>query len=233
MVYFCGVQSIELTNDFGLLTSMARYRTLDPQTARWWQIDPEVEAFYAWSPYHSNLGNPVRYEDRDGDFPWLPIIVGIGMWLASEPAVAPTNNPQADKAAVDKARAEHDKQITVVAALAPIAKIPQMLISTASAANKKNNTTGNGSNFTRKEKQKVIDVNKSKNDGQVKCENCGVVTTKPSKSERGITPPKTDRQVDHIYPKSKGGEGKAENGQVLCRDCNRTKSDKVETNPKK
>ena len=67
--YFCGVQSIELTNDFGLLTSMARYRSLDPQTGRWWQIDPEVETFYAWSPYHSNLGNPARYEDRDGDFP--------------------------------------------------------------------------------------------------------------------------------------------------------------------
>ncbi|WP_207234173.1 HNH endonuclease [Pseudobacter ginsenosidimutans] len=31
--------------------------------------------------------------------------------------------------------------------------------------------------------------------------------------------------MDHIKPKSKGGSGTAENGQVLCRGCNRTKSD--------
>ena len=33
------------------------------------------------------------------------------------------------------------------------------------------------------------------------------------------------RQIDHKIPKSKGGSGTEANGQVLCRDCNRTKSD--------
>ncbi len=47
----------------------ARYRTLDPQLGRWWQIDPEVEQFEAWSSYNSNLDNPIRYEDKDGDTP--------------------------------------------------------------------------------------------------------------------------------------------------------------------
>jgi 5-methylcytosine-specific restriction endonuclease McrA len=32
--------------------------------------------------------------------------------------------------------------------------------------------------------------------------------------------------LDHIKPKSKGGSGTAANGQVLCRSCNREKSDK-------
>ncbi len=63
---------IELTNDFGLMINEARYRTLDPQLGRWWQIDPKVETFEAWSAYNSNLDNPIRYEDKDGDTPLIP-----------------------------------------------------------------------------------------------------------------------------------------------------------------
>jgi RHS repeat-associated protein len=60
---------IELLDDWGLNLNTARYRTLDPQLGRWWQIDPEVEQFEAWSAYNSNLDNPIRYEDKDGDTP--------------------------------------------------------------------------------------------------------------------------------------------------------------------
>jgi RHS repeat-associated protein len=81
-----------------------------------------------------------------------------------------------------------------------------------------------GQPFTPKEKQKVVKANQEKNGGKVVCEGCGVETTKPEKSKRGVTPPKTDRQVDHKKAKSKGGSGTAENGQVLCRDCNIKKS---------
>jgi len=81
-----------------------------------------------------------------------------------------------------------------------------------------------GKAFTPAEKAKVLDANAAKNEGKIVCEGCGVSTTKPAKSERGVTPPKTDRQIDHIVPKSKGGSGTADNGQVLCRDCNRQKS---------
>ncbi|AEE51479.1 RHS repeat-associated core domain-containing protein [Haliscomenobacter hydrossis] len=82
-----------------------------------------------------------------------------------------------------------------------------------------------GKPFTPKEGGKVIDANQKKYDGKIICEGCKVETTKPQKSQKGVTPPKTDRQIDHIKPKSKGGSGTAENGQVLCRDCNRKKSD--------
>jgi len=90
------------------------------------------------------------------------------------------------------------------------------------------NTEGSraGKSFTPKEKQKVVEANKSKNNGTVVCEGCKTQTTTPAKSEKGVTPPKTDRQIDHKQPKSKGGSGTAENGQVLCRDCNRKKSNK-------
>jgi 5-methylcytosine-specific restriction endonuclease McrA len=47
------------------------------------------------------------------------------------------------------------------------------------------------------------------------------------KHEKGVTPPPNETQVDHKVPKSKGGAGEVENGQVLCRDCNLKKSDKM------
>ena len=73
---------IELTNDFGLMINEARYRTLDPQLGRWWQIDPEVEQFEAWSAYNSNLDNPISNADPDGDAPWL-VVAGI-VWAVYE-----------------------------------------------------------------------------------------------------------------------------------------------------
>jgi len=33
---------IELVEDFGLQVNHAQYRTLNPQTGAWWQIDPMV-----------------------------------------------------------------------------------------------------------------------------------------------------------------------------------------------
>jgi len=84
-----------------------------------------------------------------------------------------------------------------------------------------------GKAFTKKGKREVVEANKAKNNGQTTCENCNQNTVPGQKSESGVTPPGNETQIDHIYPKSKGGDGSPSNGQVLCRDCNRTKSDKV------
>jgi RHS repeat-associated protein len=123
----------------------ARYRTLDPQLGRWWQIDPKVETFEAWSAYNSNLDNPIRYEDPEGDFciPCIPVIVGIGLWLSAEPVTAPTKNPQVDKVAVDKAWQLHNNQVEASIRLGLAPKTLPAFVSTASAANKNSNGTKN------------------------------------------------------------------------------------------
>jgi RHS repeat-associated protein len=60
---------IELGNDFDLNIYEAFYRNLDPQTGRWWQIDPKIENMEMWSPYASMFGNPITNSDPLGDYP--------------------------------------------------------------------------------------------------------------------------------------------------------------------
>ena len=60
---------IEFENDLDLGTYDAFFRELDPQTGRWWQIDPKIENMEAWSPYVSNFNNPISFSDPLGDQP--------------------------------------------------------------------------------------------------------------------------------------------------------------------
>ncbi|MGH2562971.1 MAG: RHS repeat-associated core domain-containing protein, partial [Ginsengibacter sp.] len=58
---------IELDTSLGLNEYEAELRDLDPQTGRWWQIDPETENQEMWSPYTSNYDNPILYQDPRGN----------------------------------------------------------------------------------------------------------------------------------------------------------------------
>lgn len=84
-----------------------------------------------------------------------------------------------------------------------------------------------GKSFTPKGKADIDAANAERNGGVNACETCGTNVVAGQKSERGVTPPGNQRERDHIIPKSKGGDGVPSNGQVLCRNCNLKKSDKV------
>lgn len=84
--------------------------------------------------------------------------------------------------------------------------------------------------FTRKQKETVKQQNAEENEGQNRCENCSAETIPAKKHVKGVTPPLNETHVDHVVPQAKGGESETDNGQVLCRDCNIKKSDKL---PKK
>jgi hypothetical protein len=83
-----------------------------------------------------------------------------------------------------------------------------------------------GSRFTKKDKEIVKQDNASRNEGKTVCENCGIETVPAEQHKKGVTPPKNEAHVDHVVPKTKGGAGDPDNGQVLCRDCNLKKGDK-------
>ncbi len=58
---------IELDEDLGIEEYEAYYRNLDPQTGRWWQIDPKLEDQESLSPYQSMANDPIRNSDPLGD----------------------------------------------------------------------------------------------------------------------------------------------------------------------
>ena len=61
---------IEFDEDFDLNTYEAFYRNLDPQTGRWWQIDPKIEDDQSsLSPYSSMANDPILKSDPLGDEP--------------------------------------------------------------------------------------------------------------------------------------------------------------------
>ncbi|MGB3548776.1 MAG: RHS repeat-associated core domain-containing protein, partial [Saprospiraceae bacterium] len=71
---------IEHVADFDLDVNMALYRTLDPLTGRWWQVDPKAEATMGLTPYGSMNNNPINNVDPNGDL--VPIaLVAAGAIL--------------------------------------------------------------------------------------------------------------------------------------------------------
>ena len=62
-------------------------RHYDAALGRWHTVDPMSEKLYAWFPYMYCLGDPVRYIDKDGEFPWVAGLVGGGFDYLSQVAV--------------------------------------------------------------------------------------------------------------------------------------------------
>ncbi len=58
---------IEFNEDLDLDIYDTYYRNLDPQTGRWWQIDPETDGYEDISPYASMYNNPIRINDPLGN----------------------------------------------------------------------------------------------------------------------------------------------------------------------
>ena len=85
--------------------------------------------------------------------------------------------------------------------------------------------------FTPKTKKAILKENEDFH-GAHTCEKCGCALKKPEKSQKGVTPPKDEWQIDHIEAESKGGAATEINGQALCRKCNRDASDKDKPNYK-
>ena len=87
-----------------------------------------------------------------------------------------------------------------------------------------------GKPFTPAMKREAWKANEVKHGGQATCENCKQPMAPAERSASGVRPPANEGQLDHVIPRTKDGNGSLENGQYLCRTCNRAKSDKRSMN---
>lgn len=91
-------------------------------------------------------------------------------------------------------------------------------------------TRGPKKSFTRTQKRVIFEKNRANHGGKL-MEDRGSPPRElepPRKHVSGETPPETEAQVDHIFPRSKGGWNTYGNAEVLSRTANRAKSDTVE-----
>ncbi|MDR2781004.1 MAG: HNH endonuclease [Holosporaceae bacterium] len=86
-------------------------------------------------------------------------------------------------------------------------------------------TAGPNKPFTKKQKDQIYAKNRAAHDGYLVSDMDGTILEVPKKSQKGVKPSQYEAQVDHVKPKSKGGENTGENAQVLSREQNRAKWD--------
>lgn len=60
-----------------------------------------------------------------------------------------------------------------------------------------------GKKHTRAAIKKAIETNSAQNNGSVKCTECGIETTEPTRRTIGSKVNPKEAQGDHIYPRSK------------------------------
>lgn len=67
-----------------------------------------------------------------------------------------------------------------------------------------------GSNFTPAMKRVLIEINKKRNNGTVRCVFCKRALIPATKNTKGVTPANNEINVDHIIRKKHGGKGTSE-----------------------
>lgn len=85
-----------------------------------------------------------------------------------------------------------------------------------------------GKDFSVTQKAKILSENMNRNNGTLRSDLSGVKLVMPQKYTQGYSPSNFEAQVDHIFPRSKGGANSFDNAQVLSRSENLLKSDKIE-----
>jgi hypothetical protein len=89
-------------------------------------------------------------------------------------------------------------------------------------------SVGPGKPFTQGQKQQILAENRAKNGGELRDDRTGEVLVPSEQSQRGLTPPSNEAQIDHVYPRSRGGPNAYSNAEVRSRANNNKKRDLIE-----
>lgn len=180
------------------------------------ELKPQQDTYYGDTCIDCGV-DPNKY-GYGGDFqqtagPAAPFVVAAGVLLKKgiQKGAQQFGKKAAEKAAQEKAKQQAKKEA---------------LEESQKQIDKLSKKQRPGQPFTPAGKKAVINDNQLKNGGVTTCTNCGVKTVPAKQSQKGVTPPKNETNVDHKIAKAKGGSGTPDNGQVLCRGCNLKKGAK-------
>jgi RHS repeat-associated protein len=204
-------------------------RYYDPQAARFMSIDPIAfveDNTMSFNRYLYVNNNPYKYVDPDGEFLNFAakFILDVGLNLAINYATS---------GSLGIGMALKDSALGVVNPAKTLAKM-KTLANVLAKTNKKKvdyasiknpADVGPGKDFTLRQKQEALELNKAANGGVVKSDKSGTTLARPQKSKRGETPDPNEWQFDHKIPKNCGGTNCSSNIQILSRKENRLKSD--------
>jgi hypothetical protein len=85
-----------------------------------------------------------------------------------------------------------------------------------------------GKNFTPTQRKTIFAENERQNGGPLRDDRTGEVLVPPQQRKRGVPAPPNEAQVDHVYPKSKGGPNTYSNAEVRSRLNNIRKGKRIE-----
>lgn len=207
--------------------SYMQQRYMDPQLGRFLSVDPvaaDADKGENFSRYKYANNNPYRFTDPDGR----------QERAAERFSDAFSSNPEAFEKFGPTAVTATQVAVNLTPVVGPVlgAAFRQVAKEPVAARGSAGGPRA-GKDFTAAGKREVIQKNEQSNGGQTTCEGCSIATTPAQQSQRGIPTPKNETRVDHIIPKSKGGDGSPSNGQVLCSSCNINKSNKTDWIPPK
>lgn len=89
-------------------------------------------------------------------------------------------------------------------------------------------SANSGLDFTRAQKRNILKENAHRNDGVMRDDRTGQVLVPAQQRRRGVPAPPNEAQVDHVYPKAKGGPNTYSNAEVRSRINNVRKGNKLE-----
>lgn len=89
-------------------------------------------------------------------------------------------------------------------------------------------SANSGKDFTRSQAKTILGENKRLNGGQLRDDQTGELLVPPQQRKRGVPAPPNEAQVDHVYPKSKGGPNTYSNAEVRSRSNNLRMGNKLE-----
>lgn len=81
-----------------------------------------------------------------------------------------------------------------------------------------------GADYDSARKREILEENMRRNDGVLRSDKTGKILEQPAKSMKGVSPPKNEAQIDHIFPRDYGGANSFSNAQVIERAANIAKS---------